>query len=257
MSKSINHIWFDIKVKSLYWIVWFFNRLLRPKCVDIKDIPIIINNRNRLDYMKMLITSLEVRGYKNIYIIDNDSTYPPLLTYYDKECVYPVFRLKKNVGYNALWDSGLIRKFNKGYFVYTDSDVVLSDMCPADILEKAYAVLMKYPNVHKVGPALEVKDVPEVNQAAVWKTQRDFWKESLEIGDLRLYRAGIDTTFALCRPYVRKHFGTMYPQIRMGYPYVAKHMPWYENPDNLPEESAYYQRMANVDSTWYTKDKFG
>ena len=65
------------------------------------------------------------------------------------------------MGYNALWDSGLIRKFRKNYFVYTDSDVVLSDECPADILEKAYSILGRYSKVHKVGPALEVKDIPE------------------------------------------------------------------------------------------------
>lgn len=160
MKKYINHLYFKIKVAFFYWGVWLINQLIRPNCLDVKNIPIIINNRNRLTYMKMLISSLEKRGYNNIYIIDNDSTYPPLLDYYSKECIYPVFYLNKNVGYNALWDSGLIRKFRKNYFVYTDSDVVLSDECPADILEKAYSILGRYSKVHKVGPALEVKDIP-------------------------------------------------------------------------------------------------
>lgn len=35
---------------------------------------------------------------------------------------------------------------------------------------------------------------------------------------------------------------------------TVKHMPRYESPDNLPEESAHYERMANVDSAWYIKD---
>ena len=117
MKQYINHLYFKIKVAFFYWGVWLINQLIRPNCLDVKNIPIIINNRNRLTYMKMLISSLEKRGYNNIYIIDNDSTYPPLLDYYSKECIYPVFYLNKNVGYNALWDSGLIRKFRKNYFV--------------------------------------------------------------------------------------------------------------------------------------------
>lgn len=104
MKQYINHLYFKIKVAFFYWGVWLINQLIRPNCLDVKNIPIIINNRNRLTYMKMLISSLEKRGYNNIYIIDNDSTYPPLLDYYSKECIYPVFYLNKNVGYNALWD---------------------------------------------------------------------------------------------------------------------------------------------------------
>ena len=37
---------------------------------DIKNIPIIINNRNRLTYMLQLIDWLKKNGYSNIYIID-------------------------------------------------------------------------------------------------------------------------------------------------------------------------------------------
>ena len=91
MKQYINHLYFKIKVAFFYWGVWLINQLIRPNCLDVKNIPIIINNRNRLTYMKMLISSLEKRGYNNIYIIDNDSTYPPLLDYYSKEFIYPVF----------------------------------------------------------------------------------------------------------------------------------------------------------------------
>lgn len=254
MRTYINHLYFSSKIVFFYWVVWLINRLIRPKCADVKNIPIIINNRNRLSYMRMLISSLEKRGYTNLYIIDNESTYPPLLDYYDRECAYPVFYLNKNMGYNALWDSGLIRKFRTNYFVYTDSDVVLSDECPADILEKAYSILRKYSKIHKVGPALEVKDIPKENWGVVWRTQSEFWEKTINEKPLLLYKARIDTTFALYRPFVTKHLGTLYPQIRMGYPYVAKHMPWYEINDNLPEDSAYYLRMANRDSTWYKRD---
>ena len=80
-------------IKSLYYrVVSFLYYLIElispPEIVDYKEIPIIINNFNRLDTLQKLIASLEIRGYRNIYIIDNLSTYPPLLDYY-KSCVIP------------------------------------------------------------------------------------------------------------------------------------------------------------------------
>ncbi len=90
--------------------------LLRPSQItDYRKIPIIINNFNRLDSMKQLIESLEKRGYTNIFIIDNLSTYPPLLEYYNT-CKYTVFRLDRNIGMNALWGSGLNQKIQKRLF---------------------------------------------------------------------------------------------------------------------------------------------
>ena len=76
--------------------------------MDYKSIPIIINNYNRLTSLKILISSLEKMGYKNLFIIDNASTYPPLLEYYNT-CPYKVFRLNNNVGYLALWKTDMIQ----------------------------------------------------------------------------------------------------------------------------------------------------
>ena len=70
--------------------------------IPYKEIPIVINNFNRLETLLKLLHSLEVRGYKNIYIIDNGSSYPPLLDYY-RECPYTVYLLHKNVGHLAVW----------------------------------------------------------------------------------------------------------------------------------------------------------
>ena len=66
---------------------------------SIFDTPIIINNYNRLEYLKDLIAWLESAGMKKIYIIDNLSTYPPLLEFY-KKIKYTVFKLDKNYVYH-------------------------------------------------------------------------------------------------------------------------------------------------------------
>ena len=49
-----------------------------------KDVPIFINARDRLGVMKKLIDWLLAAGYRNLIILDNNSTYPPLLEYYNK-----------------------------------------------------------------------------------------------------------------------------------------------------------------------------
>lgn len=248
---KINSEYFRIKVRLKYILLLIINRIYSPKKFDVKGIPIIINNRNRLSYMEMLICSLEKRGYYNIYIIDNNSTYPPLLDFYDNRCKYKVFRLKKNVGYTALWDTGLIKKFRNNYFVYTDSDVVFTDDCPENILEVLLDFLIKYPGIHKVGPALEISNLPDCNRERVLKAESGFWK--CKISEFpQAYKACIDTTFALHRPWTFKHMGIFYPQIRVGYPYVMKHMPWYEDSNSLSEESLYYKQNVNTQSTWYT-----
>ena len=117
-------------VSALYYLI---ELIFSPKVVGYKKIPIIINNFNRLDLLKKLIHSLEIRGYSNIYIIDNLSTYPPLLDYY-KSCSYKVFLLNENIGMTALWKSGIYKQFRNNFFVYTDSDVVPVDECPDDFL---------------------------------------------------------------------------------------------------------------------------
>ena len=81
---------------------YLMERLCPSKISDARDIPIIINNYNRLTMLKKLIDSLTSRGYTNIVILDNQSTYPPLLEWY-AECQFEVIRLPKNYGFKALW----------------------------------------------------------------------------------------------------------------------------------------------------------
>ena len=62
-------------IRSRYF---YLRERLRPsKISSAREIPIIINSFNRLTTLKRLISSLEQRGYTNIYILDNCSTYPP------------------------------------------------------------------------------------------------------------------------------------------------------------------------------------
>lgn len=224
------------------------------KIKDYKQIPIIINNFNRLDSMKKLIESLEKRGYTNISIIDNLSTYPPLLDYY-KTCRYTVFRLNRNIGMTALWKSDIYRKFRNDFFVYTDSDIVPIEECPDDFLLFFLNTLKKYRLAQKVGFSLKIDDLPDhyamKKEVILWEKQFSEYK-----CDEFLYRAPIDTTFALYRPRSqRKHAFFDIEMYRTAFPYMARHLPWYIDSENPDEENRYYINQTLIKTSWSKKGK--
>jgi hypothetical protein len=205
---------------------------------DIKQIPIIINNRNRYTYLVQLITWLEKNGYSNIYIIDNDSTYPKLLDYY-ATTKHTIFRLKENVGNYSLWRTGIYKQFINDYYIYTDPDVLPIEECPGDAIEVFMNLLKKYKGVEKVGFGLKIDDLPDhyadKEKVLVW--EKKFWEKQIEKD---LYDAEIDTTFAVYRPYANR--GIWVPSAyRTGGKYIMYHLPWYENTTNPTEEDSYYK----------------
>jgi hypothetical protein len=241
-----------------YRIAAFFSyilELIRPSRIkDYKQIPIIINNFNRLDSMKKLIFSLEKRGYTNIYIIDNHSTYPPLLEYYET-CRHIVFRLEQNIGMTALWTSGIYKRFRNDFFVYTDSDVVPVDECPDDFLLFFLETLKKYRLAQKVGFSLKIDDLPDcyaLKEDVIFWEHRFFERKR----DEYLYWAPIDTTFALYRPRgKRKHANYNIEMYRTAFPYMARHLPWYIDSENPDEEEKYYMSQTLVKTSWSRKGK--
>ncbi len=50
--------------------------------LSISQIPIFINSRDRLGTLRDLVNWLKKAGQQRIYILDNDSSYAPLLEYY-------------------------------------------------------------------------------------------------------------------------------------------------------------------------------
>lgn len=235
--------------------IYFLLGLIRPSQInDYKQIPIIINNFNRLDSLKKLIDSLEKRGYTNVYIIDNLSTFPPLLEYY-KTCRYTVFRLDQNIGMTALWSSGIYRRFRNDFFVYTDSDVVPIEECPDDFLLFFLNTLKKYKLAQKVGFSLKIDDLPD---CYAMKEDVIFWEKHFfdRKRDDFLYWAPIDTTFALYRPYgKRKHANYNIEMYRTAFPYMARHLPWYIDSENPDDENQYYMKQTLIKTSWSKKSK--
>jgi len=175
-----------------------------------------------------------------------------LLEYYSHECQYPVFRLKKNIGYTALWDSGLYNKFKHSYYVYTDSDMQIDKNCPNDFMKLFLDLLERYKNCYKVGFGLRIDDIPDhyKSKDEVIKHEEQFWKKEIEPG---LYDAIIDTTFALYKPYTKGPGNNLKFNIRTGKPYVIRHLPWYSNSSQLTEEDIYYIKNTRTSTHWTEK----
>ena len=141
---------------------------------DWRAVPIFINARDRVGVMKNLIDWLLDAGYKNLLILDNDSTYPKLLEYYselEKISEVKVIRLKKNLGYKALWKSNILEKLNISTpYVYTDPDVVPLENCPKDFVLTLYEILNSHREFRKVGTALVWEDITFYD--------KDFWQRT-------------------------------------------------------------------------------
>lgn len=216
------------------------------------QIPIIINNRNRLTYLKKEIKWLTNSGYTNIYILDNDSNYQPLLDFY-KTTSCKVIYLKENLGHLAFWKSGVYKQFYKDYYVYTDPDIVAIDECPKDFMNYFLQKLNQYPNIEKIGFSLIIDDLPNcyVKKQEVIAWEKRFWVDEVEKG---LYNSAIDTTFALYKPYTN---GLVWVQnaYRTGGVYTARHLPWYENSNEMTEENLFYlNNIKQGASHWINKN---
>ena len=231
-------------VLKYIWISMAIKAPQNPK----KDIPIIINNFNQLDYLQLLLSSLEKRGYENIVILDNDSTYPPLLEFY-KRTSHRVIYLGHNYGYLALWKSGAYKEFNKSYFVYTDPDLYIDDECPEDFMDHFLKIMKRHPLSSKVGFSLRIDNLPdyfELKERVVeWESQ--YWIKEVEKG---VYSAPIDTTFALYRPYTKNGSTLLEHHLRVGKPYSMQHLPWYVDKNNLTDNMKYYISHTQQQTHW-------
>lgn len=229
---------------------FLYSKLFVKKLSNFKDIPIIINNRNRFTFLKKLVEKLQELGYNNIYILDNKSTYPPLLEYYKKINV-KVYFLDRNYGFKALEESGLINKFKYNFFVYTDPDVIPIEECPSDFIEKFYNILIENSKIQKVGFSLKIDDLPNFfdKKQEVIQWEKELYKNELEDG---VFIAPIDTTFALHRPLSRISTQGRYLHARTAYPYEARHMPWYNDSSKLDEEEKYYINSVEIGTHWST-----
>lgn len=211
-----------------------------------KNIPIVIMNKDRLGPLKDLVSSLQFRGYSNIIIIDNQTTYQPTLDWYKESGL--------NIFYNnidaTLYDTGtfyrlafelnhpIFSEIVKNYYVFTDSDVVPEESCPTDFIEQMIHVCIEF-NMHKVGLSLRINDLPPCafSEQVIHK-ESPMWINKIEHKKYDLYDAGVDTTFAVYSPNSKPLLNCNV--IRIAGDFSAKHIPWYYSINNMPDDEIHY-----------------
>jgi len=212
------------------------------------DIPIFILNKDRLEALKLVVESLLKRNYTNITIIDNKSTYPPLLEWYQSSEIDVYFNpMPKtcNGSLHFLAYEYKVERFLKAvtsnYYAFNDSDVVLIDECPDNFVADLIEVCKKF-NCHKVGLGLKIDDIPDhfYRKSDVQAIEGPYWNTPVDGEKMPLYRAPIDTTFAVYQPGAAAAWGSKDTCLRTGGAYMARHLPWYYDYNNLPEDEKYY-----------------
>lgn len=204
-------------------------------------IPCVINNFNRLSTTKKLVEDLQALNYTKIVILDNGSSYPPLLQWYNTLSDVVVYKLN-NIGPRAIYDSGIIKSF-PSWVAYTDSDIELNLNTPHGFIETMIEKAEKW-GYTKAGLALRTDDIQPHQFGYNWREwESKYWTQELEKD---VYHADVDTTFCI----VRKDIPFQYRSIRLAGDFTCKHLPWYNSFDNLSEEEEYFLEHSSDDSTY-------
>lgn len=226
-----------------------------------RTLPVVINSFNQYTYLKNLIDKLTKNEFRNIIVVDNNSTYPPLLKYYNEVNQTgraEVILYGENKGPHFFHMKGVYKLFGSLPHLYSDPDIDF-DGLSTNFLTELMTVSEKY-SMFKVGPALEIPDSSEIDTnmyciqdgvrwtISEWESR--YWKDQVEIG---LYYPGqIDTTFHLFNPAYFKAGSDLIDGIRIGKPgFIFKHLPWYKHKGRQPSlEREFYEKMASKKNTW-------
>ena len=216
-------------------------------------IPFVIPVFNNPTYTRNFVNQLKVLNVENIIILDNNSTYKPMLELLnDLENEHQVIRLGYNRGpHYALRDSEFYSNL-PNYFCLSDPDLKLSPNLPENFIDTFVDISNQY-KIGKVGFALEVPKEEEFDQlymnldGKLWNMREwemQFWKNSIgktTDGD-DLYLTTLDTTFAL---YNKIYFkpNDRYKSIRVSGKFTAKHLGFYSQ-ENIPKYELMYYRNS-------------
>lgn len=215
--------------------------------------------RDRVTYARQCIEAMEDADL-DVVVVDHGSTWPPMIDYLGYldglAELYggapPQVIRGENRHPRDLWRLGgpIMRMVGADErFIVTDCDVIPDPACPADWPARMRATLDRYPAIRKVGLGLRTDDLPDHFQHAdmvrTWEAQYQAVADGGRLGPMATdggaVIADIDTTLAM---YRRFEAFTLGPSIRLRPPYVARHLPWYEDTLHLDEEHQYYRDHA-------------
>ena len=227
------------------------------------NVPVIIPAFNTVTYVRDTVRQLRERGVRRIRIIDNASTYGPMLEYLAApEDGVEVLRLGSNEGpRHVLLDKRMFDDLPE-VFCVTDPDLLFNADMPADFLEQLLDVTERMA-VGKAGLALDISEPESMRPESfrvgdkdwkIWNWEAQFWQSPVGAtrgGDIA-YSASIDTTFAL---YNKRFFRPekYWDAIRVGGRFTCKHRPWYPESGLHIEEELFYRETSK--HSYYLQSK--
>ena len=213
-----------------------------------KKIPAFVIMFNRLTWPMAMCEFLADNGCE-VVLVDNGSTYQPLLDWYG-ECPYKLHRLPPiNEGaHKTPWTSGIIESYGSKRYIVTDHDLDLSNV-PSDFLDVLKSGLEPSSAI-KCGLSLKIDDLPENELTKrVLRIESGYWGKANDAG---FYHAPIDTTLALYDAERTRGCNdkTFFNALRTPNPYTARHLPWYNTPENLTSEERFYLQSIKNNGFW-------
>lgn len=217
------------------------------------SIPVFIISYNQLTFVRSMVEQLEPYT-DNIYIIDNKSTYPPLIDYLKEidGMKVKVLWMPENYGHKVYERDEIIALGGEKYIV-TDPDLLFNPNLPKNFIDILSELSDKY-KTNKIGFALDTKDDINLSKKYNGKTLPEhesmYWTQRVPDPEYELYSADIDTTFALInRNYYRR--GWRDNSIRVAGDFTCKHRPWLNGweAELEPGELDHYLNANNKSTT--------
>jgi hypothetical protein len=217
-------------------------------------VPLLVPVFNNPYYVERFFQHINKFDCFEILLFDNDSTYPPLLSLYEKlPDNIRVVRLGYNFGPRIFWHDETVYNSLPDIFCISDPDVEFNEQIPPNFINLLIDLTYRR-EIGKVGFALDIS-MPHLmtdakfRHADGWKdileSESEHWQHEIEgdpIGE-KIYLSDIDTTFAL---YNKKFFNPIKPfeGIRVAGSFTARHLPWYKDVKIPSSEREFYSNTA-------------
>lgn len=213
-------------------------------------IPVFIIAFNNPTYVSSMIDQL-LKYTSDIYIIDNCSTFPPMIKLLDETKV-TVIRMPENYGHKV-YERAEIQDLVKGdYYCITDPDLTLNPNLPSNFIEIFKNISDEYKK-HKVGFALDHLNNIRTDVRCEGKTITEWewwlWNFRIDHPTLEMYPSTIDTTFCLINKKYPNDEGRNH--IRVAGDFLCVHRPWLTTWKNeLPTDELEFYKTHATCSTW-------
>ena len=227
---------------------------------------------NLLESTKKMAEFFVECGHEPV-IVDNCSTYPPLLEWLET-CPYKVVSTKGielSTFNRFVWEIPDLLADTGNYYGVTDCDLGFNGV-PKDFCEVLTSHIERSPSILKCGLSIRLSDLPNNPYADRYKeAEKNNWSKEDQYG---FFGIPVDTTFAIYSKERCNNIADMwrpadypvpesfldnfyfYRSHRSPEPYTVKHIQWYADINNLNEEQLYNLKITRHGSILYFKQVY-